>query len=243
MNILITGATSGIGKQLSIEYAKNGHNVFALGRNQVSLDELNKLYAIIPIHADITSIKELSIAYDQIIKITSYIDILILNAGTCEYLDLKSFSHEIFRRVMEVNFFGTINSLEIFLPLLKKSTQPHLVGVVSMAYYLPLSRAEAYGSSKAALNYLFESLAIDLKTDNIDVTVVNPGFVETPLTKLNDFPMPFTVSVEKATQIIINGISKRSAEVCFPKKLTIPMKIFSLLPRAIWRKFGQIFRK
>ena len=112
-----------------------------------------------------------------------------------------------------------------------------------MAYYLPLSRAEAYGASKAAVNYLLESLAIDLAIENIFVTIVNPGFVKTPLTNRNDFSMPFLITAKNASTIIIKGIAKRKVEICFPKKLTIPMKIFSFLPRLWWRKIGVIFRK
>lgn len=243
LTVLITGATSGIGKEVAIQYAKFGHKVFAVGRNSTVLNELYDQFAIYPICADITSMTELNHAQIQIKQHIDKIDLLILNAGTCEYVDPNNFSNSLFRRVMETNFFGTVNCLEVFLPLLRKSLKPHLVGVVSMAYYLPLSRAEAYGASKAALNYLFETLAIDLKAHNIDVTVVNPGFVETPLTKRNDFPMPFTVSVVEAAQVIIRGIEKRKPEICFPRRLTIPMKLLSFLPRNLWRRFGLIFRK
>ena len=86
-------------------------------------------------------------------------------------------------------------------------------------------------------------MAIDLARENIFVTVVNPGFVKTPLTKRNDFSMPFLVNAEDASKIIIKGIAKRKVEICFPKKLTIPMKIFSMLPRLWWRKIGVVFRK
>lgn len=243
MNILITGATSGIGKELAIRYAKNTHKVFVIGRNQQVLDEMKDTSNIIPITADVTSLQDLNAAYTQITDSVTHIDLLILNAGTCEYIDVANFSHKPFRNVMEINFFGTVNCLEVFLPLLRKSSYPHLVGVVSMAYYLPLSRAEAYGASKAASNYLFETLAIDLKTENIDVTVVNPGFVETPLTKRNDFPMPFIVTTADAATLIIEGIQERKTEISFPKKLTIPMKLLSRLPRAWWRKLGILFRK
>ena len=243
MNILITGATAGIGRQLALEYAKNGHKIFALGRNQLVLNELANNSLIIPLAADITSIDELMKAAQYVLSIAQHLDLVILNAGTCEYVDVNKFSALLFKRVMDINFIGAVNCLEVFLPLLKKSIQPHLVGVSSMSYYLPLSRAEAYGASKAALNYLFESLAIDLRQYNIDVTVVNPGFVKTALTQQNDFPMPFIIPVEEAARIIVNGIYKRKAEICFPSKLTIPMKLLSWLPRGLWRKLGCIFRK
>jgi len=243
MNILITGATSGIGRQLAIDYARvTTHKVFALGRNQQEL-ELLKQYNITPLKADVTVVTELAEVVKQFTAVATHIDLLILNAGTCEYITASEFSHEPFTRVMNVNFFGVVHCLEYFLPLLRKSAQPHLVGVASMAYYLPFSRAEAYGASKAAVNYLFESLAIDLASENITVSVVNPGFVATPLTKRNDFAMPFLVTPDKASTIIRRGIAKRKAEVCFPKRLTIPMTILSLLPRTWLRAIGRLFKK
>ncbi len=242
MNILITGATSGIGKELALDYAQLGNNVIAIGRNQTALDELTN-HGIVGIKADITSFADLARAVDEIKSFTECIDVLILNAGSCEYIEVSNFSHHPFKETMNINFFGVVYSLEYFLPLLKQSKAPHLVGIVSMAYYLPLSRAEAYGASKAAVNYLLESLAIDLAKENISVTVVNPGFVETPLTKRNDFPMPFLINVKEASEIIRKGIAKRKSEISFPKKLTLPIKLLSLLPRAWWRKVGQIFKK
>lgn len=242
MKILITGATSGIGRSLAIKYAKSGHQVFGLGRSEASLQELSQS-GVIPIQVDVTQIDTVFLAYEQIISQTLSLDMIILNAGTCEYIDTNRFTSQVFKDVMNVNFFGITNCLEHFLPLLKKSSNPHLVGVASMAYYLPLSRAEAYGASKAAVNYLFETLAIDLANENIYVTVVNPGFVKTPLTGRNDFEMPFLVDVETASDIIVEGIKNRDAEISFPKKLTIPMKILSLLPRSFWRRLGQKFRK
>ena len=242
MNILITGATSGIGRVLAIKYAKLGHTVFGLGRNATALENLST-HGVYAVNTDVTQIDTIKLAYEHIINKVICLDLIILNAGTCEYIDVNSLNSQVFKDVMNVNFFGVTNCLECFLPLLRKSSHPHLVGVASMAYYLPLSRSEAYGASKAAVNYLFESLAIDLAHQNIEVTVVNPGFVETPLTSRNDFKMPFLVSVDKATDLIMNGIKNRDAEILFPKKLTISMKLLALLPRKLWRKIAQRFRK
>ncbi|RTL01025.1 MAG: SDR family NAD(P)-dependent oxidoreductase [Proteobacteria bacterium] len=242
MKILITGATSGIGKSLAIKYAQLGHRVFGIGRSLDGLRELSE-YNVIPISADVTDLNSVAQAGEQISNQSPSLDLVILNAGTCEYIDATQFTSQTFKDVMNVNFFGITNCLECFLPLLRKANNPHLVGVASMAYYLPLSRAEAYGASKAAVNYLFEALAIDLAELNIDVTVINPGFVKTPLTGRNDFEMPFLVDVDDATTIIMTGITQRVAEISFPSKLTLPMKILSLLPRTLWRTVGKIFRK
>jgi short-subunit dehydrogenase len=88
-----------------------------------------------------------------------------------------------------------------------------------------------------------ETLAIDLKEENITVSVINPGFVKTPLTAKNDFPMPFSLNVDSAAKIIFNGLTVKKAEISFPMLLTIPMKLLSLLPRTWWRKLGEKLKK
>ncbi len=242
MNILITGATSGIGKKLALDYKMAGNNVIGIGRNSNELEFLRQ-NDVIAIEADVTSTESLERAIFEVNQIVEQIDLLILNAGSCKYVDIQSFSSATFKDVMSVNFFGMVNCIEYFLPLLRKSNSPHLVGISSIASYLPLPRAEAYGASKAAVNYLLEAIAIDLISENILVTVVNPGFVDTPLTRLNDFPMPFIINPDKASQLIIKGIAKRKTEISFPKRLTISIKIASLIPKTWWRKIAVRFKK
>lgn len=118
------------------------------------------------------------------------LDTVILNAGTCEYIDAQQFDAALFERVVRINLLANSYCLEIALPLLRAGSRPHLVGVVSSVTYWALPRAEVYGASKVGLRYLLESLRIDLAQDGIDVTLVSPGFVDTPLTEKNDFPMP-----------------------------------------------------
>ncbi len=117
-----------------------------------------------------------------------------MNAGSCEYLDFPDPDWSAVRRVMEVNFFGTVNCVEFVLPLLRAGhgRRPHLVVVASQVTAAPFPRAEAYGASKAALQYFCDSLRLDLAHEQIDVSVINPGFVDTPLTRKNDFEMPFS---------------------------------------------------
>jgi short-subunit dehydrogenase len=100
---------------------------------------------------------------------------VILNAGTCEYVDAKQFDSSIIEHVVRTNLLASSYCIEAALPLLRKGTAPHLIGVASSVTYLPLPRAEAYGASKAGLRYLFESLRIDLADEGIEVTVVSPG--------------------------------------------------------------------
>lgn len=242
MKVLITGATSGIGKALAIAYKQQNHEVIAIGRNLQAL-ELLKKSGIAIWQLDLSDYDTTRKIFKEIEVRHRHIDLAILNAGNCEYIDSKHFDAQIIKRVFDANIITLANSIEGVLPLLKKSKTPHLAGVASMAAYLPLSRAEAYGASKIAANYLLESLAIDLIDDNIIVSIINPGFVKTPLTDKNDFPMPFIVTAEDAAKIIIKGIAARKIEIHFPLRLTILIKILSLAPRKIWRKIGQKLKK
>jgi short-subunit dehydrogenase len=233
MRILITGATSGIGKQLALDY-HGDHEVWAIGRNDKVLKELSE-QGIHTGKVDLTN-RQASLDYFSSLE---YLDLAILNAGTCEYIDMPNFDSELVIRVMRANVESMAISVEGILPLLRKGKRPHLVGVGSSAAYLSLPRAEAYGASKAAVAYMIDTLRLTLHRESIDVSLVCPGFVKTPLTDLNDFPMPFRITVEEASSRIIKGIEQRKPEIHFPKRFTTLLKLLSLLPRSIWCKLGQ----
>jgi short-subunit dehydrogenase len=115
--------------------------------------------------------------------------------------------------------------------------------VGSSAAYLPLPRAEAYGASKAAVAYMLDTLRLALVPEKIFVSLVCPGFVQTPLTDRNDFPMPFRVTTETASTAIRRGIDRRQMEIHFPKRFTYLLKTLSLLPRALWCRLAQKMRR
>jgi short-subunit dehydrogenase len=116
--------------------------------------------------------------------------------------------------------------------LLRLGVRPHLVGVASSVALVPLTRSEAYGASKAGLRYLFDSLRIDLAHEGIDVTVINPGFVDTPLTAKNDFPMPMRWSAAQAARFIADRLerSKRPLAISFPFLFILTLKTLAMLP-------------
>lgn len=234
MRILITGATSGIGRQLALDYHRDNHQVWALGRNQKALDELSAE----GLQAVRIDLEDRDMARDWFTAMTP-IDLAILNAGSCEYVDLPQFDSELVSRVMRTNVESMAVSIEGVLPLLRQGERPHLVAVGSSAAYLPLSRAEAYGASKAAIEYMIRTLRIDLYREKIDVSLVCPGFVKTPLTDRNEFSMPFRLSVEEASDRIRRGIEKRRLEIHFPKRFTFILKALSLIPEALWLRISQ----
>ena len=220
-NIWLTGASSGIGKDLVHKLAEQGHRVFISARNIDVLNDLADQYQ--NVHAiafDVTDENQLDEVRSKLKNFTDSLDTVIINAGNCEYLDIHKPDWQMMRRIMDVNYFGMINTLAIAMDFLQANQRTaHIVGVASMATELAFPRAEAYGSSKAAMDYFLRSLRVDLSHDDIDVTVVKPGFVATPLTDKNDFAMPFKISSEEAADYIVSNLQKRPNEMVFPKKM------------------------
>lgn len=230
--IWITGASSGIGFSLVEQYIAQGYRVFASARRAGRLaDILAQTPALTFIPFDVTKEDEIDLVRQTLLTHTDHLDCAILNAGTCEYLDIHQPDWRMMQRVMSVNYFGMVNSVEVCLPLLKKATQPHLVGVGSQAVQAAFTQAEAYGASKAAVRYFLSSLRIDLRPFNIDVTCILPGFVDTPLTQKNTFAMPFLMSCDNAAERIVAAIARRPYEYAFPKRLSAMLWLARQFPK------------
>ena len=230
--ILITGATSGIGEALANHAASRGYQVIACGRNQEKLDMLAKHQNIQPLQFDVTDKQATQSALADV-----RFDIAVLNAGTCEYLEIAHYNSDVIEKNIHTNVIGTARCLDIALPALRRSRakgQPAtLVIVSSSAWWFPFGRAEGYGASKAALTYFAHALRADLDAEGIDVVVVSPGFVKTPLTDRNDFPMPFLVSAEDAAERIVSGLARGKNEIAFPKRFTWMLKALGALPQPL----------
>lgn len=234
MRIMITGATSGIGKALALAYAQAGHDVIACGRSAEKLAELTDLFSHIqPLCFDLADVD----SYPSLPPQQGMLDLLILNAGDCEYIDDPvHFDAKRFEKIININLISVGYCLQAWLPEIK--TNGRLVLVSSSAQYLPLSRAEAYGASKAALTYLGRTLSIDLAKHNINVTLVHPGFVDTPLTERNGFTMPMLITSNQAATAIIRGIAKGKHDIAFPWLFIILIKSLAVLPFALWRRLA-----
>lgn len=234
-NIMITGATSGIGEALSKKYHNEGHKVIACGRDKKKLTAIES-YTVKTCLFDMTKRNEIATATESI----EAIDILILNAGSCRYIDdAKNFDGDLFADVISTNLTSLGWLLQSFLPKVNRGGQVVLVS--SSATILPFPRSEAYGASKAGIDYLANSLRLDLVKYDISVTLVHPGFIKTPLTDRNDFSMPFLLSSEEAAMRIYNGVKAKKRYLHFPKRLTLLLKLFSLLPSSLWQSL--ILRK
>lgn len=233
--ILITGASSGIGQAVARQLAQH-NKVIAVGRNKEALDALNA--GSLNIHSlvfDVSDSSQIETAKNSLGQLCTHLDRVILNAGDCIYLQPKQIDWSIFERMMAVNFFGWINSLQLCLDLLDRAKHPHIVGIASQVIHAPFSRAEAYGASKAAAAYFLRSLALDFRHKNIDCSVIYPGFVDTPLTRKNRFPMPLLMQVDEASMRILFAIEKRRPEYSFPRRLRYLLLLSKLFP-AYWNK-------
>ena len=239
--IWLTGASSGIGAALAEILLNQGHLLAVSARNARALETLLATFPqqVVALPGDLTDPLQVRAIGEQIGQAWGYLDQVILNAGTCEYLDAGRFEANMIERVMRANVFSAAYCVEAALPLLRKAKRPHLIGVVSSVTYWPLPRAQAYGASKAGLRYLLESLRIDLAHEGIDVTLVSPGFVDTPLTEKNDFPMPMRWSAPKAARHICQRLEKRPLEISFPTAFIVILKLLASLPKRLQVAIGK----
>lgn len=230
--IWITGASSGLGKALSRALCEMGNFVIVSGRNKEALQKLtvgaSGRMCAFPI--DLAEGDESLIHYAaKLNSITDYVDVVICCAGVCEYEDGLSFEPSMYRRVMDVNFLGVVKTLHLALPMLKRSVHPpQIVLVGSLSSIVPFPRAEAYGASKAAVEYFAGALRADVSRTPLKVSLVRPGFIKTKMIEKNNFDMPFMVDVEQAAQTIIKGVQKQKAVIDFPRRLSWPLRIFSV---------------
>jgi len=229
--IWITGAGSGIGFALAQQLAQAGHQLIVTARSATQLEALAQGSSnILVAPADVTDPEALKGVAQLIQDRWGGLDMAILNAGTCEYLEAGRVNSALVKRVMDTNFMGLVYSIEAIQPLLMQSQTPYLVAMSSSAAYAPLPRAEAYGASKAAVSYFMESLRVDLSAQGVGVSLVYPGFVKTPLTDQNDFPMPMRITAEQAAEEIVKGLKKGQPEIRVPRLFVALVRRLGRLP-------------
>lgn len=234
---VITGASSGLGRALALELAAQGHWVVACARSHDALWQLaeqpNANGRILPCVMDMTDVAQIQQAFTTVQQRFGQVDNLILNAGSCEYVDINTLDVALFRRLFELNFFAQVQMIQTFLPLLKTSPNPVLALVSSLAHLFPFSKNQAYGASKAAVSYFADSLRVDCP--ELTVQLIEPGFVDTPLTQKNQFSMPFLLSAENAARRMATALHKRQLRLQFPARLVWTLKLLNCVPYR-WRQ-------
>ena len=236
--IWITGASSGIGKALAIRFANEGWKVAASARREILLKELSDKYPNIQsFPLDVTDSDKCKSVFKDILEKFENIEICVFGTGIHDPKSEKKFNLEKIKKIMEVNFFGTMNSINSIYDYYKERKSGQISIISSVAGYRGLPAAGAYCASKSALISFAESLYFDMKRFDVRVSVVNPGFIKTPMTDQNPFPMPMIVSAEFAAEEMFKGLTKsNSFEIHFPKKFTFIMKILKILPNWLYLK-------
>jgi NAD(P)-dependent dehydrogenase (short-subunit alcohol dehydrogenase family) len=230
--IWITGASSGIGRELALQLAAAGHTVIASARTLATLESLagEAQGTVLPLALDVTDEAQMDGLDARLRALTDRLDVCVVNAGACEYLDVNDLDIGQFQQVFDVNTTGAARTVKAALPLMRGGDRAQLVAVSSMSTLIPFGRAQAYGASKAALEYFFRCCEIDLANSNIDVTIVRPGFVDTPLTRRNTFKMPFLIEPPEAARRMIAGIESGHRLIAFPRRLNAVLMVLRYVP-------------
>lgn len=231
----VTGASSGIGRAVALRLAKSGTRVAVSARSEQELADLARDQPNIAAYPlDITDNEAAAEAVTRIEQDLGPIDLALFCAATWAIVDVEDLAVAPIQKGMDVNFNGTVATLVPVAKSMMARKAGRLAIVASVAGYRGLPRSAAYAPTKSALINLAECLAPDLARHNVDVTVINPGFVDTPMTEKNDFPMPFLMDVDTAADKLVAGLRRGPFEVAFPWQLVRLLKFFSLLPASLY---------
>jgi len=232
--VWLVGASSGIGAALASALLDAGARVALTARRspplaEIGADALGQGRAL-ALPADVTSAASVRAAHDRIVAQWGGIDFAFWVAGTYAPMRAHDFELAGARRMLETNLGGVLNGLQVLRPTLLAQGSGGVALVSSVAGYRGLPRSLVYGPTKAALNNLAESLYLDLHPRGLGVYLINPGFVETPLTAANDFRMPALISAEEAARRILAGVAQGRFETHFPARFSVVLNLLRLLP-------------
>tara|TARA_Y100001970_G_scaffold220744_1_gene271217 strand:+ start:5118 stop:5870 length:753 start_codon:yes stop_codon:yes gene_type:complete len=233
--IWITGASSGIGKAVAEKFADKGWKVAISARRKEILDKIAKDKNISSFPLDVTDRNQIESVFKNILDEFGDLDLCLFSSGTYEPKDEQNIDPDKIKNVINVNFLGVIDCVKTVEEYFKNKKSGHISIVSSIAGYRGLPNSSGYGPSKAALTNFSESIYFDFKKYNVRVSIVSPGFIKTPLTDKNEFPMPFLKTPDYAAEKIYNGLIKGNAfEIHFPKGLTVILKLLRILPYKLY---------
>ncbi len=239
-NIWIIGASSGIGKALAKAFAAQGAHLVISARRHDELEKLQQEIGanVLALPLDVSDAAAVATATEIVAKHLSRIDAVINLAAVYQPSGFAELTPADYRKTVEVNVLGSMFVAHAVLPILRAQGKGQLVFCGSVAGYRGLPNGQPYSATKAAIINLAESLAVEEKPHGIDVRVICPGFVETPMTATNGFDMPMMITAEAAASAIIKGLEGSAFEIHFPKKFTLLMKLLQILPNGIYLKLA-----
>ncbi|MCH1543005.1 MAG: SDR family NAD(P)-dependent oxidoreductase [Alphaproteobacteria bacterium] len=240
--VWITGASSGIGAALAAELAERGWAVAISARRASDLQNVaaqhDNIHSFV---CDVTDRAAMAQTVSDIETKLGPIALGVMNAGIYLPTALPAFDASLFDRTFEVNLNGTVNGLAALVPLMVARGEGHISLISSVAGYGGLVTSAAYGASKAALFNMGESMAMDLKPSGVHISMVAPGFVKTPATDVNEFPMPFIIDADEAARRIADGLAKNKTHISFPRRFSYLLRVLNMLPRATYVKLAGRF--
>lgn len=235
-HVWIIGASSGIGRALSIRLAREGARLTLSARNRDALEDvrrtLNGPHTVVPV--DVTDFDLLHTAVSGIAPLDS----VIFLAGQYEPGQLGDSNAAASHTIVETNLTGALNTLHAVLPVMRRQGHGQIALCASVAGYRGLPNGQPYSATKAAIINLAESLKTEEAKNGIDIRLISPGFVKTPMTDKNAFPMPMMISPEQAADAIAAGLQGRDFEIHFPRRMTWIMKILQILPYRLYFKIA-----
>lgn len=241
-NIWLIGASSGIGAALAKELATRGANVILSARREDKLEEVKTdltqgTHMVLPM--DVSDADEIGQQIKKLLASYNRIDSVVFLAAIYSAHDGKPKDIDFIQKMITVNLGGAFNLAEKIRPVFEQQKGGQLVLCGSVAGYRGLPKGQPYCATKAGIINYAESLHVEWKDKGIDVKLICPGFVETPLTDKNQFEMPMIITSKKAAEYIADGLQGRAFEIHFPKRFTLIMKFLRLLPNALYFKIAE----
>lgn len=238
-NIIITGASRGLGAEMSYQWCDKGHNVVGIARSEGSLAQVKERCdktsgSFQPISADVTDTISMEEAVKRILREWKHVDIAVANAGIATPGWASKQSVDQIQDIMAVNFMGMVHLFSPIIPVMIEQGEGTLAGISSIAAYRGLPALSAYAASKAAMNNYLETLRVELRRKGIFVSTICPGYIDTDMTRQQERPMPFKISVEKAARESIRAIEGGKIEALFPLPMALTASLLNFLPNRLY---------
>ncbi|QQS41904.1 MAG: SDR family NAD(P)-dependent oxidoreductase [Acidobacteriota bacterium] len=242
--VFLTGASSGIGAEMAVQMALKGAKLGLVARRESELErvaeavrEVGGEARVFP--ADVTEAASLRAAADAFRSEFGSIDVMIANAGVSgNNRETQMIAPESVAKVIGINLLGAVNSVAAVLPEMLEQGSGHLVAISSLAGYRGLPKSAAYSGSKAGMTAFFESLRVDFGPNGIDVSIIAPGFIKTPLTSGRKKKLPFLLETEDGAARIVRAIADKKKFYAFPWQLATIVRISSILPPSIYDRIA-----
>jgi len=242
--IFLTGASSGIGEALALAMAKRGATLGLLARREELLKELAAkceqgggkagYYAV-----DVTDAKAVAEAAEELRNEFGRIDVLIANAGIGgNNSETQNLNPEAVAEVININLLGAVNAVSAVLPQMLENKSGQLVAISSLAGFRGLPKSAAYSASKAGMTAFFESVRLDVQDKGVAVTIIQPGFIKTPLTSGRKSKMPFLMELEDAIPLFLDAIERRKKFAAFPWQLAAVVRVARIFPAWLYDRIA-----